>query len=297
MRTIDWLLIAAGGVALYVLTRPQAKTLRPTGAGKLPDIMPPPVSGYEHDDEFVFDPDDPPPSEDDYDDRMPCATQLQYQEALLLGDGAACLLPGATEPVKKTDVPYAAIPNTTPRWPVRAGRQRDVRVSYQDVRGRWHGRWGRHFAAARKRKDGTGRYHAGIDLQGDVGDVVLAAEPGIVEAILPFTAGTWAIYVRSADGRMLNYGEVERGSWKPYGLQTGDEVKEGQPLALVGSQTGGGAHMLHFEIYGPSVTVEQIRKGQLQWSVGAPAPAPLLDPTRYLLAAQERWIADNPEIV
>jgi murein DD-endopeptidase MepM/ murein hydrolase activator NlpD len=292
----------AGGLVVLASRHHRVKTLRPTGAGDLPpmpDILPPPpVAGYEDDEEYVFDPNDPPPSEADYDDRVPCATQEQEDEAMLLGDAAGCILPSAIEPVSKTPVPYAAIPGTAPRWPVRVNRQRDVRVSYQDVRGKWHGRWGRHFGAARKKKDGTGgRYHAGIDLQGDVGDVVVASEAGTVEAILPFTRGTYAIYVRSPDGTLINYGEVERGSWRRFGIESGSSVNEGDSLAIVGAQSGGGAHMLHLEIYGAGATLQQIRQGRMQWPLDADPPPALLDPTRYLLAAQERWIVEHPDIV
>ncbi len=293
----------AGGALVLAARHHRVKTLKPTGAGDLPpmpDILPPPpVAGYDDDEEYLFDPNDPPPSPEDYDDRIPCASQEEEAEAAALGDDAAgCVLPSAIEPAIMTMVPFAAIPGTAPRWPVRVNRQRDVRVSYKDVRGKWHGRWGRHFGAGRKKKDGSGgRHHAGIDLTGDVGDVVVAAEPGTVEAILPFTRGTYAIYVRSADGTLINYGEVERGSWQQFGIETGSSVDEGDSLAIVGAQSGGGAHMLHLEIYSAGTTIAQIRQGRMQWPATASPPPLLLDPTRYLLAAQERWLVDHPNIV
>ena len=298
MRPWEVLLLTAVAGGLYLLARPRAKRLEPSGAGTLPpfpDLPPPPVAGYDHDDE-PWDPDEEPPGLEDYDDRLPCVTQAELGDAMLLGDVASCLLPAAIEPKDRTPVPYADLPAQAPIWPVRANRRRDVRVSYQDVRGKWHGQWGRHFGAGRKSKDGSGgRRHAGIDLHGDAGDVVLAAEAGEVEAILPFTRGTYAIYVRSSDGTLVNYGEVARGSWREYGIESGVFVQAGQPLARVGAQTAGGAHMLHLEIYRPEVTMTRIRQGKMQWPMGSEPPTELLDPTRYLLAAQERWLVDHPQ--
>jgi murein DD-endopeptidase MepM/ murein hydrolase activator NlpD len=289
-------------VAVVLITRRsnKAQRLEPTGAGDLPPIPDPePVAGYDDDEEFAPLEGEEMPSEDDYDDRLPCNSEEEALSVAILGeDAAGCLLPNAVEQRKNTDVPDAPVPANAPTWPVRVNRQKDVRVSYQDVRGKWHGRWGRHFGAGRKKKDGSGgRHHAGIDLAGDTGDTVVAARAGVVEAILPFTRGTWAVYVRSPDGTLINYGEVEKGSWRQYDVSVGTELEPGDPIAVVGAQSEGGAHMLHFEFYDASATIEEIRAGGMQWPLEQPAPPALRDPTKFLLAAQDKWIVEHPEIV
>lgn len=308
MKPSSLLLLAGGAIGTALLLRKKKPATLEPGIPDLPTLPQPPVAGYEHDDEEVWEGDGPPPGEDDYDDRLPCVTDEAIEDApdaaavsLLEGaEDGGCLLPAAIVPKKTTTVPDAAAPESgeAPTWPVRTANKRQVRVSYQDVRGKWHGRWGRRFAALRRKKGASsgGRRHAGVDLFADAGDAVLAAEPGEIVAMFPFTAGTWAVYVRSPDGTVINYGEVKKGSWKDFGRRVGDTVVAGDPLARVGAQTGGGAHMLHLEIYDADVTVEKIRKGGMQWPYGQDAPPELLDPTRYLLLAQRRWFEDHPEI-
>ena len=304
MKVGTALMLASSSVTLLMLLgKKKASQLHPSIPDlpdDLPDMQPVlPVGGYEDEEsEEMWDPaDGPEPTEADYDDRLPCVTDVSAPSAVavLAGDDDGCLLPLAIQQKKNTTVPDAELPEHggRPRWPVRTKNKRDVVVSYQDVRDKWHGRWGRRFGALRKGQ--TTRHHAGVDLPGDVGDVVVAAEAGKVEAIFPFTRGTWAIYVRSPDGTMINYGEVKKGSWNSFGIKVGDEVSEGQRLARVGAQTEGGAHMLHLEIYGPNVTLDAIRQGKMQWPYKGPAPANLLDPTSYLLAAQQRWFTEHPE--
>lgn len=302
MKTGTALMLLSSGVSLaMLLSKRKAASLEPAIpdiTDVIPDLPPPPVAGYDEDEEAAWDPaDGPEPTEEDYDDRLPCVTDVP---TLGEGDDAACVLPNAIEPVKANvaqNVPDAGAPEGggRPRWPIRTANKRDIVVSYQDVRGKWHGRWGRRLGAPRKRDGKIVRYHAGVDLPGDVGDVVIASEPGEVIAIYPFTRGTWAVYVRSPDGTVINYGEVKAGSWRDFGIKVGDEVSEGQRLARVGAQEDGGAHMLHLEIYDETVTIDDIRQGKLQWPYGKPPPPKLLDPTKYLIAAQLRWVDAHPE--
>ena len=152
---------------------------------------------------------------------------------------------------------------------------------------------GRAFAA--KRVDSRGeRNHAGVDLFAREGDLVVAPEDGRVLAILPFNAGTWAVYVRSVlDDRVVNLGEVEKLSWREFGVAPGQVVKLGQPLARIGRQTRGST-MLHLETYGvdaiaDELLVESIRAGALRLG-GEVAQAWLRDPSGYLLeAARRSW--------
>jgi murein DD-endopeptidase MepM/ murein hydrolase activator NlpD len=180
-------------------------------------------------------------------------------------------------------------------WPIQTDNSKKVAVSYQDVRGKWHGKWGRHFATARKGDDGI-RRHAGVDLFAHGGDVVLAMEDGEVLATLPFTDGTWAIYVRNDSGEIVNYGEVFKNSWKEFGLSsgvdTGQRVSRGQPIARVGVM-GKDTSMLHLETIRGDMTTDDIRQGALRWFKGDPPPDGLLDPTQYLVRAQRKWFEDQ----
>lgn len=233
---------------------------------------------------------DPPPDGIEYaDDDAPCSTPPQPWEypdsdvSSLGNDAESCVLPSEFAPVRQTVAPFAG-GATRPTWPVDTRSKRKLKVSYKDVRNKWHGRWGRHFGAKRKRKGGGGRVHVGVDLFADPGDVVLAAEGGTIMAVLPYYKGTGAIYVKHDSGLIVAYTEIEKGSWWDYGLRTavGVRVEAGQPIARVGL-TNDGSHMLHLETYRGDVTVEDIRKKKMQWLEGDPPPDGILDPTEYLV--------------
>ena len=155
---------------------------------------------------------------------------------------------------------------------------------------------GRAFAAKRAdEKNGVThvRRHAGVDLFGREGDVVVAPEDARVLRILPFYQGTWAIYLRSMLGeRVVNLGEIGKESWREFGIQPGQLVLEGQPLARLGLQAKGSV-MLHFETYGVADLSDEdvvagIRAGGLRWTTDATAPPWLRDPTSYLITAAMR---------
>jgi len=186
--------------------------------------------------------------------------------------------------------PQSGLPSNS-TWPVLTSHSGRLVVSYWTAGG-VRGYSGRAFAAARL--DGEGpRKHAGMDLFARGGDVVVAPEDGRVVAILPFNAGTWAIYVRSMlDDRVVNLGEVEKLSWREFGVKPGQTVHVGQPLARIGVQTKGST-MLHFETYGvdgvsDEALVAGIRSEKLSWSAEAEAPEWLRDPSGYLLTAARR---------
>src|SRR5690606_13340370 len=129
------------------------------------------------------------------------------------------------------------------------------------------------FAASRMVVEGATK-HAGVDLFARKGDVVVAPEDGRVLAILPFNAGTWAVYVRSLlDDGVVNLGEVEKLSWREFGVKPGQTVHVGQPLARIGVQAKGST-MLHLETYGvdgvdDETVVAAIRAGELSWPADA----------------------------
>src|SRR5690606_19493953 len=168
--------------------------------------------------------------------------------------------------------PQAAGEPSNSTWPVLTSHHSRLVVSYW-TQGGVRGYSGRAFAA--KRMDGDGeRKHAGVDLVANEGDIVVAPEDGRVLTILPFNAGTWAIYVRSMlDDRVVNLGEVEKLSWREFGVKPGQTVHVGQPLARIGVQAKGST-MLHLETYGvdgvdDETVVAAIRAGELSWPADA----------------------------
>jgi len=186
--------------------------------------------------------------------------------------------------------PQAGEPSNS-TWPVLTSHRSRLVVSYW-TQGGVRGYSGRAFAAKRVDEDGD-RKHAGVDLFANEGDVVVAPEDGRVLTILPFNAGTWAVYVRSVlDDRVVNLGEVEKLSWREFGVKPGQTVHVGQPLARIGVQTKGST-MLHLETYGvdgidDETLIAAIRAGELSWPADAAAPGWLRDPTAYLLSAAKR---------
>lgn len=184
-----------------------------------------------------------------------------------------------------------AEPGTTGAiWPLRTRHRRRLVTSYWTKPG-LRGAWGRHFAAKRHTEEGEVRRHAGVDLFGDPGDVVVAPEAGRIVGILPFHHGTWAIYLRIPGGRVVNLGEVDKYSWRDFDIHPVAQVEKGQPLARVGRMSGGSS-MLHFEIYDAADIMDddllwEIRRGEMSWPEGHPPPR-LLDPSAYLVDAAAR---------
>lgn len=165
-----------------------------------------------------------------------------------------------------------------PVWPLDTSHPRDREVSYVDVDGKVHGRWGRPIGAARA--EGT-RNHAGVDLFSNAGDPVLAIADGTLVAVQSFKLGSWAVLVDHGAYTVL-YGEVEKHSWRAYGLRVGDRVAAGEPFAEVACMRTDEngvctSHMLHLETYVTGT------KRNARW-YDAPPPS-LLDPTLMLLLA------------
>ena len=322
------LIFAALGVGLVAAaSRPKRRKQK---RGAPPITKPTPeagVGGMSEVDEVLIVPGDEPPSADEYDNTPPCViipnTDSEGNASGISGyatryayagweEGGYCTPPWDLEPEQRTSAPFAAVPAETaevppPLWPIDTERENKVRVSYRDVRGKWHGAWGRHVGSTRKGGDGSKRHHAGIDLYADEGDIVRAMEDGEIIGMLPFHHGTWAIYVRNDDGQIVNYGEVEKYSWREFGFplqiiegETTEEpevrrVRAGQPLARVGLQSGGST-MLHLETYAPEITLADVRAGNLRWPFGESAPPGLLDPSRYLVVAQKTWYDQQAEV-
>lgn len=256
------------------------------------------------------------------DDRPICSKQLvggSADEGLTVGVG--CLPPAEWEPQGIEGIPMAQ--GTPERWPVITKHPSGGRASYfttyvdpETGKVKFRGIWGREFGAVRKSKK-TGkkeRHHAGVDLAAYgprlrkdgrplKGDVVVAAAPGELFAILPFYNGTDAIYQRTDDGLIINYGEVDPSSsleflgadaykalrntsWATEGLQPpAVRVLAGEPIARIGHHI-----MLHMEIYrkesDPAAQLQAIRKEHYRWLYEELPPDGLLDPTEYLVKAE-----------
>lgn len=210
-------------------------------------------------------------------------------------DVGYCIPPAELEP-KPTSVPFAE-GGERPRWPLLTDAEDLVRVSYQDVRNLWHGKWGRHFGTGRKSGDER-RHHVGVDLSANEGDTVVAMEDGEILGILPFHHGSYAIYIKNDSGDILNYGEVKKNSWWQYGIKsgigTGQRVKAGQRLADIGVMKKDS--MLHLETYRHDTTMREIRDGQMKWQRDQEPPPKILDPTRYLVRAQRDWFDKKAEL-
>ena len=180
---------------------------------------------------------------------------------------------------KDRGVPFAKGP-FRPTWPVgKSSNKRWGEVAYRDVNNAKHGNvGGRAFKASR-----SGRYHAGIDLYADAGDLVLAPESGVIVAdqnFLNSIPGEDAMLIQGDSGTTILLGEIVAESMTTrFGLKEGSRVEQGQPVAIV-AKTVNGSHMLHFETY---------TKGSMRnrsWKKDKKPHPSLRDPTAYLLRAR-----------
>lgn len=171
--------------------------------------------------------------------------------------------------------------NIAHHWPVRSttskyGRQVPCRSSS----GTAYGNLTRRFGAQRPVKPkptSALRWHCGVDLGGQVGDMVVACQPGRIVQLQTFHLGTWAVQIQNDnDGLVFSYNEVEKGSWHEFNVAKGSVVVAGQPIARVGLM-GENSSMLHFEAYRTGTV------GTSSWSQSGSAPKSLLNPTKYLL--------------
>ena len=179
-------------------------------------------------------------------------------------------------PVVRGGVPMAAPSGRF--WPVQTLLPSKYEVAYRGADGKHRGRPGRAFWARRgvSEKTGTRRRHIGIDLWAEEGDVVIAPEDGTLIRAAPFYRGTDALLLATDSGTVLGLCEVRAGSWRAFGLDVGDRVSGGDPLAVVGRMRV--SSMLHVSAYSKGTT------RHLHAYDGRPVPAQLRDPTAYLLA-------------
>ena len=156
------------------------------------------------------------------------------------------------------------------------GSYADAVVSFYGTDNKLHALAGaRHFLAGR---DNGKRFHCGIDVYADDGDMIVACEAGTVVNTYHFYKNVWCVVVQHDSGVVINYGEVKPESIIKYGIKKGVKVLPGQPLAQAGRMTSDS--MLHFETYPqgtkaniPIPASEKAKKLQL-----------VFNPSQYLLA-------------
>ena len=148
-------------------------------------------------------------------------------------------------------VPFAPPPPIGSYWPVRTRHKYGRRVSYKAIDGTIVGRSGRMFLANRTGKRDNKvvpRWHVGVDLFANKGDVVVACEKGTIVGFDFFYKAksgqrTYQLLVEHA-GIVVTYGEVTGNSLDKHGLRVGMSVGAGQPIGFVSDTS-----MLHFETY------------------------------------------------
>lgn len=171
-------------------------------------------------------------------------------------------------------VPFAE-PGSNPLWPVITNNSKKNWVSYKKTDGKYAGNPARSFGWLRP----NSRYHAGMDLYGDPGDIIVASESGTVVGIQGFLGPTKAILIEGDEtGQVILYGEITDKSWEKFGLKKGSHVNRGQQIATVGLNDAG-TSMLHFEEYSKGV------KQNIQWKQGTNPDPRILNPTKFLLKA------------
>lgn len=185
-------------------------------------------------------------------------------------------------PSRLDEVPAAPLPTGEYYWPLLNPRTTKV---YSGPFHELSEGAGRHFGARRGLEGGVyKRVHVGVDLFGQDGDVVIAAEAGKIVnyyKFLSFTARdgkageVWAIIVANDSGTVINYSEVKKNSNTLYNWKIGDKLKAGQPFAQLQKMRDDA--MLHFETYASGTTANT------RWLTKDSPPSKLRNPTNYLL--------------
>ncbi len=188
-------------------------------------------------------------------------------------DASTVVTISGPEPATVGDVPFATSNAGNKYWPIVTNDHGGREVAYMDVNNRIHGRSGRRFLASRS---SGRRYHVGVDLWGNAGDLIVACEPGVIVNSYHFYSGTYALFLQCDSGIVINFGEVRANSHREFGLDIGSKVDSGAPIARVG-QMRSGSSMCHFETYTNGTTTNK------RWMVDDPRPSALLNPTKYLL--------------
>lgn len=178
---------------------------------------------------------------------------------------------GPEEPKQDNAIPFAESTAAAQYWPIITQERGGREVAYRGASGRIYGRSGRRFLADRA----SGRYHVGVDLWAEAGDIIVACEDGVIVNHYHFYDSVDALFVECDSGVVINYGEVKPDSWREFGLQNGSRVRAGQPIARVGQMTN--SAMCHFEMYQSGTKLNH------RYYKETTPPSVLLNPTQYLL--------------
>lgn len=90
-----------------------------------------------------------------------------------------------------------------------------------------------------------GRYHYGIDIDGNLGDPIYAAASGIVKESRPASGYGWVIVIDHGSGLTTVYGHMYSSTVL---VSTGQRVSKGQRIASIGNNGRSTGPHLHFEV-------------------------------------------------
>jgi murein DD-endopeptidase MepM/ murein hydrolase activator NlpD len=189
-------------------------------------------------------------------------------------------------------VPFAVPPPVGSYWPIKTTSKEGRLVSYTASDGSIEGRPGRMFLGNREGrgdKAGVPRWHVGVDLFANIGDVVVACEDGTIVEFAPFYPAksgqmTYRLLIEHSTA-VVNYGEVTKDSLTRNQLRVGMRVRAGQPVAFVSDTS-----MLHFETYIIGTT------RNYRWWKNGERPRQLLNPTKYLLFLQQYGLPQQTSV-
>lgn len=186
----------------------------------------------------------------------------------------------ATDPLKSWGVPFGEGVDPNPVWPIVT---QECAIAFLGNHANTVGEPLQRFGAARPSQGWTqNRIHIGADLVGLGGDVVVAPEAGVIGGIRPFYSGTEALLLWLPNDTTVVLGEVAPGSYDEFGVEVGDTVQKGQPVARIGTfapEQQLDYDMLHVEMF------KGHRGASANWYDGSSPPTGLLNPTKYVLSA------------
>lgn len=95
----------------------------------------------------------------------------------------------------------------------------------------------------------TNSYHRGIDIFPGEGSIIVAAHDGVVTKVEE-GGGSYGYMVEIYDNYQYTtvYAHMIAGSFAQYGISVGTQIKQGQPIGLVGNTGRSTGPHLHFEV-------------------------------------------------
>lgn len=139
----------------------------------------------------------------------------------------------ATE-ILKEDITIAAVPKIV---------EKGTKIPPTYIKPISGGRLSSNFGRRKAPKKGASTYHKGIDWATPVGTAVMASSGGIVAKAGWGSGYGYVVYINHADGRQTRYGHLSKVLVKP-----GQQVSQGQKIALSGNTGRSTGPHVHFEI-------------------------------------------------